>query len=248
MKFSRKRRSSKARGKPRPRRLLLRGGNSSENSQLESNKIFGLEDLSFFEKQQKLFCAVHAINNLFQTNLTSKEELLEICYDLQWLERTKGHCTADGMFSVDVLKSFFSKNDIPTITAVSTENVEKLSNYMRQLLWLSRDSADETLIGFVVSNGAHWIAIKIVYGPLNMWAIWIDSVSHYSQPYFFGYNMYLSRDIERLIQHLNGYLGHRPLTGIIAVYGKRGPAYNATLELVHNMFGTEIEFGLFTPV
>jgi hypothetical protein len=211
----------------------LRGGGSFAD---DPQRIFS--ELRYFEEQEKLYCAVHAINNLAQMKFANKEQLNSICTQLK-IKDKQNHCTENGDFSVDVIVTYFRMCKIPVLAAVSTSPC-KLNQCMNDII-LNTINTD-SIYGFIVSNGRHWIAIRWE----NTTAMWIDSSIPET---FLQYDIYTENGLDALLRKMLSYYGNNKLLGFVTVFNPKYPEakrkYEDTELIIENYLSFEIQMQLF---
>jgi hypothetical protein len=208
---------------------LTGGGFPGTEKRRLNYKVYKEEDLDYFEEQEEYHCAVHAINNLWGSQYATFEELTRICHEIindeyETLGAIEEHCDESGMFSVQVVERFYQERSIPVISFVST--VENCVPKMLEILNTVRHRVDDSFYGFIVSNGEHWIAIRMFYSSYNMWAVWIDSIvpvdeetEEELEPGFSAYNIYNDNNMNSLEDHLRNYFDVETDTvGFVAVF------------------------------
>jgi|688.fasta_scaffold913851_1 hypothetical protein len=210
------------------------------------NKFRGVDDpsqrifpeLNYFEEQYSLYCAVHAINNLAQMSLTNEEELSMICKRLK-IKDKQSHCNRDGDYSVDVIVTYFRLNKIPVLVAISICPF-RLNQCMNDII-LNVIHTD-SIYGFIVSNGRHWIAIRL---EKNI-AIWIDSEI---SDFFLRYEIDTKDGLDALLRNMLSYYSNNPLLGFVTVFNPRSPEtkikYEETETIIEDYLSFEIDMNLF---
>ena len=217
---------------------LIGGGLLGTEKRKLNYKFYKEQDLGYFEEQESLHCAVHAINNLWGGQYTSFDELTRICNDIKEDEYKslgviEDHCEPSGMFSVQVIERFYQEYGSPVISFVTT--IEECVSKMVDILKSVRRRDDSSFYGFIVSNGEHWIAIRMFYSIHNIWAVWIDSIIPVAdvdteteedpkyvpeelEPGFPAYNIYIDKNIKEFENQLREYFTEDTTVGFVAVF------------------------------
>ena len=120
--------------------------------------------LLYFEPQESLFCAVHAVNNLLQGPLFTEWVFSEIAIELteaerklmaaggvdsteylNWMSRDSQHVDDSGNFSIEVIKKALDSMSLSTVAIGS----------------LTDAAADPNKeVGFICNHSKHWIAVR----------------------------------------------------------------------------------------
>jgi hypothetical protein len=212
----------------------LRGGGRFAD---EPQRIY--KELRYFEEQNLLYCAVHAINNLAQMKLTNKEQLNSICTQLK-LKDGQSHCSETGDYSVDVIVTYFRLRQIPVLAAVSTSPC-KLNQCMNDIILNSVGT--NSLYGFIVSNSKHWIAIRWETNSV----MWIDSATETLE--FLEYDIYEPNGLDALLRKVLSYYGNHRLLGFVVVFNPRSFEINRKYEdaqnIIENYLSFEMDMNLF---
>lgn len=213
---------------------LIGGGLLGTEKRKLNYKFYKEQDLGYFEEQESLHCAVHAINNLWGGQYTSFDELTRICNDIKEDEYKslgviEDHCISTGMFSVQVVERFYQEYMSPVVTFVST--LEPCISKMIDILNIVSSRDDDSFYGFIVSNGEHWIAIRMFYSNYNICAVWIDSIIPVAEteeypnyfpeklePKFPAYNIYNEKNIKEFENKLRNFFADDTTVGFVAVF------------------------------
>lgn len=161
----------------------------------------------YFQKQEKMFCGAHAINNMLGFDLVECDELFGICDTLMENNLLKKktpitYCDSTGNFRSEVLycslynKKYFTYN-IMVANAINSRNLELITG--------------ENLKGFLINGRGHWTAIQYNEQLLNTKFIYIDSMNKNITRFM------TSDDMIKMFQNLESY----KIEAILVVYDRQ---------------------------
>ena len=140
-------------------------------------KVFTTAELGgYFDKQDKLFCAIHAVNNLFGEKKLTPDIMTEICKTFQEKERSQNCNPDDGNYSNSAIHQYLSaleeQNVIWYAESVGGGFKDNLPYFVSDI---------ENSIGFLVLKGdkcgGHWTAWRKVRYNGNDYLVFIDSLN-----------------------------------------------------------------------
>jgi energy-coupling factor transporter ATP-binding protein EcfA2 len=109
----------------------------------------------FFEKQERLMCGSHAINNMMGYKLVECDELQQMCIKMQDIS-TIEYCNDEGNFHSDVLYCYLYSKSM---------HVYEVVDYNISI----DEIAKSNFKGFLINlNGIHWVAIRYIKSPDNV--------------------------------------------------------------------------------
>lgn len=153
-------------------------------------------ELSYYELQDRLYCGIHAINNLFTFQLATVTEMNAICLEAISTIGVDTECDfGTGLYSANVLSVFFDRYGIPyNLLWKNNHDYGVIPNYLHS----------DNVMGFIIGTGAHWLAIRKIG---NDW-VWIDSrLSTDNLSNFNHYSQNNPDDLDRLYWRINQYPG-----------------------------------------
>jgi hypothetical protein len=140
------------------------------------------------DSQKQLFCGIHALNNLFQKVWLNMDIPKHVCLSLQNKNSTGEFCSLNGNFSSDVLEyiinHYTNKNYIGIpFTLYSKELQQKSIPLAFQEYDRFSKDPENGCVGFVLSNGNHWIAYRNIYFEQTRQMVVLDSMENTPGPF-----------------------------------------------------------------
>jgi len=153
--------------------------------------------LKIVDSQKQMFCGIHALNNLFQKIWLNADISKKVCLYLQdkkyagkYSVSSKPNgdfCSLDGNFSSDVLEYiinyYTNKNyiGIPFTMYFKELKEEDIPLSFREYDIFSQDP-ENGCVGFILSNGNHWIAYRNIYSKQKQQIVVLDSMDNIPGP------------------------------------------------------------------
>ncbi|XP_043915645.1 josephin-2 isoform X1 [Protopterus annectens] len=123
-------------------------------------------ELVYHEKQRLELCAIHALNNIFQDKLFSKETADEICKRLAPDARINPHRSVlgTGNYDVNVIMAALQNYGFAAVWWDKRRSLEKL--VLNKIHGFILNIPSSVMLGFVSLpiRRKHWIAVREVYG------------------------------------------------------------------------------------